>query len=82
MAEKIVYLVRFDDVGFYADKQSEYEWSFTNDPLLAKQYKTEKAATERGEWGIQLMDGLSHNQKYASKYEVPRFKVITTMEPC
>jgi hypothetical protein len=80
MAEKIVYLVWFD-VGFYADKQPEYHWSYTDDPLLAKQYKTEKAAHQRGEHGINLIKGFD-DVVYPKSYEVQRFKVVTAMEPC
>lgn len=54
MNSKTVYLVKFDR-GYYAAKQPNYDWSFTADPSLAKQYKTLKKAQERGEWGIELI---------------------------
>lgn len=48
-----VYLVKFD-LGYYADHQPNYEWSYTDDPTLAKRYKTRKAANERADWGMHL----------------------------
>ena len=53
-SEEKVFLVKFDK-GYYAKKQPNYEWSFTDDPLLAQQYKTRKAAEERAEWGTSLV---------------------------
>lgn len=34
----VVYLAKFPE-GFYAEYQPNYPWSFTDDPLKAKQYK-------------------------------------------
>ena len=36
-----VFLTKFDR-GYYAEKQPRYEWSFTDNPLLAKQNLTSK----------------------------------------
>ena len=33
-----VYLVKFDR-GYYAKKQPNYKWAFTDDPYLAQTYK-------------------------------------------
>ena len=49
--KEYVYLVKFD-CGYYSKKQSNWEWGFTDDPILAKSYKTFDAAKEHGEWGI------------------------------
>ena len=54
---KTVYLVKFD-CGYYAEKQPHYDWSFTDDPMLANKYKTAKKAKERGVWGIRLSNPL------------------------
>ncbi len=68
MSSEIFYLVKFDR-GYYAAKQPHYDWSFTNDPMLALKYKTKKKANERGEWGIEkITDPL---QSYVlEKYNV------------
>lgn len=49
----VVYLTKFD-LGFYAKKQPNYEWSYTDELELAARYKSKKAAKERGEWGLGL----------------------------
>lgn len=69
---KTVYLVKFDK-GYYAAKQPNYEWSYTDDPLLAAQYKTAKAATERAKWGLGLISGKCDTA------EIETYEVITTM---
>ena len=55
MTKSTVYLVKFD-LGYYADKQPNYEWSYTDDPLLAKRFKTMTKAEERGYYGIHLIE--------------------------
>ena len=49
-----IFFVKFADIGYYATKQPHYEWSFTHELKEANRYKTRKAATERGEWGVRL----------------------------
>jgi len=49
-----VYLVKFDR-GYYAAKQPNYNWSFTDDPMLAHRYKKLDKARERGSWGVGLI---------------------------
>jgi hypothetical protein len=41
------YLVQFVGNGYFADKQYFDYWSFTNDIVKAKRYKTPKTATNR-----------------------------------
>lgn len=69
---KTVYLVRFDK-GYYAAKQPNYKWSFTNDPLLAHQYITRKKAEERAEWGLALTIGP------LATAEVEEYDAVTTL---
>jgi hypothetical protein len=73
----IVYLVKFD-LGYYADKQLDYDWSYTTDMYAAKRYNSEDLAHERGEWGI----GLIQNdlQPIPTSYVVEQFKITTIME--
>lgn len=37
---EIKYIVYFEDKGYYANNQPNYEWSFTDDVNKAKRYKT------------------------------------------
>lgn len=68
-----VYLVKFDR-GYYAKKQPNYNWSFTDDPLQAHQYSKPEKAEERGRWGIGLVvDPLQ-------SYTIEKYVVKTTME--
>lgn len=74
-SEEKVFLVKFNR-GYYAEKQPNYEWSFTDDPLLAKQYKSMKTAKERAEWG----DGLKEfNQEPIKLVAVETFLKTTTI---
>ncbi len=70
--EEKVFLVKFD-CGYYASKQPRFEWSFTDDPLLAHTYETRKAAEERGEWGI------SKASDPRPSYEIEAFLKTTTL---
>ena len=51
---KTVYLAYFGDLGYYASYQPNYEWSFTDNILLAKEYTTARGASERIRDGIHL----------------------------
>ena len=73
MNNQVVYLVKFDS-GYYAQKQPHYEWSYTDDPAQACQYKTLAKATERGEWGVGLVTGRQSN------FTIEKFVVKTVME--
>lgn len=59
-----VYLTKFD-LGFYAKKQPNYNWSYTDDIKLAARYKSKKSATERGEWGLGI-----NGKPTPSSYEI------------
>jgi hypothetical protein len=51
------YIVKFD-CGYYAETQSYFKWSFTDNPTLAKKYKSLKSAKKRAEtveWGTTLI---------------------------
>lgn len=65
------FVVEFD--GFYAEKQPNYDWSFTYNVEDAKLYKTLKAANERGEWGLKL-------KKYGKKYRLVKVEIITAIK--
>lgn len=71
-----LYAVKFDK-GYYAEKQTNYEWSFTDDISKAKLYKNHDTAKERGEWGVTL------NSNPCSAYEIvkcERKTVLTVLE--
>jgi hypothetical protein len=70
-----VFLVKFDR-GYYAEKQPEYKWSYTNDPMLAKRYKTKKLAQGRASWGLGLvLDACS-----SAEIEEHELTIVTTMK--
>ena len=54
MKSKTIYLIKFPN-GYYAKKQPNFDWSFTDDIYLANQYSQWKTAVERGEWSDSLM---------------------------
>ena len=71
-----VYLTKFD-LGFYAKKQPNYNWSYTDDIKLAARYKSTKSAKERGEWGL----GISsiRGNPTPSSYEIVECEVEETI---
>ena len=69
----VVYLVKFDR-GYYAAKQPNYQWSYTDDPYLAQAYKTRKKAEERGKWGLSKITDTDQS------YEIEKYTVKTSME--
>lgn len=75
--KQIVFLVKFD-LGYYANKQPNYEWSYTEDPFLANQYKTEKAAHERGNHGIRL--SRYGDIVVPESYMIERYSIETVMK--
>lgn len=77
MEQKTVYLVKFD-LGYYAKKQPNYEWSYTNDPFLAATFKSVIVARGRGEWGVGLVD-MPNRAKPAS-YIIEKYTVKTVMD--
>lgn len=62
-----IYLVKFD-LGYYATKQPNYEWSYTDDIRLAARYKTLDKAEARGKWGCNLQQGFG--KIVPSSYEI------------
>jgi len=44
------YVVHFEGLGYYAEQQPNYSWSFTDDITKAKLYKTVKGARGRAEY--------------------------------
>lgn len=70
---ELVYLVKFDK-GYYAKKQPNYLWSFTDDPTKALQYKSKKSAVERGEDGTNLI------MNSCTSYKIETYRIISTME--
>jgi len=67
-----VYLVKFDR-GYYAAKQPNYQWSFTDDMLSALTYKTFKKAQERGKHG-------TYFNSQVQSYTIERYTVKKTFE--
>ena len=78
MNEQTVYLVKFD-LGYYAKKQPNYEWSYTADPYLAASYQNERKAKERGEWGIGLTSIMG--EPIPNSYTIEKYIVKTVLEP-
>ena len=68
-----VFLVKFDK-GYYSEKQPGYDWSYTDNPLEAHKYKTEKAAILKGKHGINLFTDSNVS------YEIEKYKITYTME--
>lgn len=68
-----VFLVKFDR-GYYAAKQPYYHWSYTDDPSLAKTYKTHEKAKGRGVWGTTLVNDACRS------YVIEQYVIKTTME--
>ncbi len=87
MKQKTVFLVKFE-AGYYADKQREWDWSFTNDPDLAKQYGSKKTAVARADYGKCLLnDGPhmaacspTHKGIGSGNVEVEKYVVKTILE--
>ena len=70
--KKTIFLVKFNK-GYYAKKQPHYDWSFTDDPMLAQQYITEKTAKERVKWGNEVQQG--GGKAVVEKWELTLSKV-------
>ena len=79
MNEQTVYLVKFDR-GYYAKVQPNYNWSFTDDPYLATQYKTMNKAKERGDWGLSLTSGFPIAVNDVKSYIIEKYTVKTILE--
>lgn len=85
MIKNTVYLVKFDQ-GYYAKKQPNYHWSFTDDPYLATHYKTLRAAEERAAYGVNLgtlrpdSEFFSEFQNNGSTYTIEQYTVKTVLE--
>jgi hypothetical protein len=75
--EETVYLVKFN-CGYFAAKQPHYDWSFTDDPILAQKYKTIKKAKERGEWGVD--DAFITLNPPLKSYVIEKFIVKTVFQ--
>jgi hypothetical protein len=74
MIKNTVYLVKFD-CGYYAKKQPNYHWSFTDDPYLATHYKTRKMAEERGVWAASL-----RGRAAGTTYTIEQYTLKTVLE--
>ena len=68
-----VYLVKFAPFGYYAAKQPNYTWSYTEDPAKAAIFKTYRAANCRGIYGTQLINAA------AVSYEVESWEQTITL---
>jgi hypothetical protein len=77
MEQKTVYLVKFD-LGYYAKKQPDYEWSYTDDLYAAATFTTLNKAKARGEWGITLLDMIGRQKP--TSYIIEKYTVKTVME--
>jgi hypothetical protein len=89
MIKNTVYLVKFE-TGYYAKKQPNYHWSFTDDPYLATHYKTRKMAEERGVWGVNLgtlgtdteypFEARNHQLLSGTTYTIEQYTLKTVLE--
>ena len=80
--KQTVYLVKFD-CGYYAAKQPNYDWSFTDDPSLAMRYKKLRPAINRAKDGLAIGKNLAkmpwRHAVYATKYTIIEYEVVETM---
>ena len=81
--KQTVYLVKFD-CGYYAAKQPDYDWSFTDDPSLAMRYKTLRPAINRAKDGLAIGKSLAkmpwrQDAIYATKYTIIEYEVVEIM---
>lgn len=74
-APKTVYLVKFD-LGYYAEKQPHYRWSYTDNWEAAKIYLSKKKAVERGEWGLGLIPLYIPGTSPSEYYPTPKSYVL------
>lgn len=77
MEQKTVYLVKFD-LGYYAKKQPNYNWSYTDDPFLAATFTTANKAKARGEWGLSLFDHVYWPKP--TSYIIEKYLMKTVMD--
>ena len=83
--KQTVYLVKFD-CGYYAAKQPDYDWSFTDDPSLAMRYKKLRPAINRAKDGLAIGKSKSlakmpwrQDAVYATKYTIIEYEVVETL---
>ena len=81
--KQTVYLVKFD-CGYYAAKQPNYDWSFTDDPSLAMRYKKLRPAINRAKDGLAIGKSLAkmpwrQDAIYATKYTIIEYEVVEIM---
>ena len=76
------YVVKFDE-GYYSNEQPNYEWSFTDDIIKAKLYKTLYHANERLKYGIRNrhIDGSVFEINLEVKIDLNIIKEIEMFEP-
>lgn len=77
MIEKTVYLVKFP-AGYYAKKQPNVTWTFTENLHEANQYSLEKTAIERGQLGASLHGLMGTENAYT--YVVECFVETTELK--
>lgn len=69
------FVVKFD-LGYYAKKQPNYEWSYTDDIKLAQMFVSHAAAKKRGDHGVGLCP-MPHRID-PKTYEIETWVVNTT----
>ena len=58
--KETIYLAYFENYGYYAKHQPNYQWSYTDNALDANEYKTRDGALERIKGGSKF---YKHNGK-------------------
>lgn len=67
---KTFYLAYFKDLGYYANHQPNFQWSFTDDIMKANEYTTRDGVLER------LVSGAHH---YKAVGEIVTVEKVTTV---
>lgn len=73
MTTKNLFAVKFDK-GYYAQRQPNYDWSFTDDIQKAKLYKKFDEADARGKWGLGLI-----SQSKCENYIIEQWIEVSTL---
>ena len=77
--DKTVYVTKFEK-GYFAESQPYSHWSYTDDVLQAKQYRSEKLAKFRGNEAkkyIEAKTGLKDLSFFVEKWRV---KIDTSLD--
>jgi len=76
MKSQTFYVVKFN-LGYYAENQAKYDWSYTEDVYEAKRYLNMRDAVNRAQWGLELV-AMPYRQKPAL-YSIEEVQVTTSI---